>query len=261
MHKIVVRLFICIVLFSSQVLAQKSWEKPFTQWTKQDALKILSNSPWAETREVTDAQIALDRHLEIQRERGQYPERGGIKLPPVIVRLYSALPVRQALIRLNEIEANDYFDNKVRQAEITEQNTRLLECKPCKDNYVITLLQPKNSFDTPPFIELFKKVTFKEIQEKVYLANEKGEKRNLIGFIAPKRDEDPVIFLFQRHDENGKPLFNSGNKKIILNFNTFANFFEGKSRCRILCLFFEYIQNTDPISPILDQIWKLAKVL
>ena len=57
--------------------------------------------------------------------------------------------------------------------------------------------------------------TLPSIKDYIYLANERGERRNLIDFIPPKASGDDVFFIFPRLDEKGQPLFTPTDKKLL----------------------------------------------
>ena len=51
------------------------------------------------------------------------------------------------------------------------------------------------------------------------LANEKGEKRELIHFVAPKSQADDAVFFFSRFNEKGQPLITAASKKVIISLD------------------------------------------
>ena len=63
-------------------------------------------------------------------------------LPGVTVRLRSALPIRQALLRLKQIEAK--YDNMSEndRADFDARMKGLIDCPACGENYIITLGPP-----------------------------------------------------------------------------------------------------------------------
>jgi hypothetical protein len=78
---------VLLVLFGSGVLwAGDPWkEKPYTEWTEKDCIKILQKSPWGK-------RVLIDNRND---ERSRF-----------YVVLYSALPVRQAIVRLRQIRSD-----------------------------------------------------------------------------------------------------------------------------------------------------------
>src|SRR5438309_11268339 len=73
------------------VTAHQGWQsKPYQQWTKEDIIKIASDSPWAQVQQVRVATAEI------------VPTD---LMPAVTIRLRSALPIRQALARLKQLDA------------------------------------------------------------------------------------------------------------------------------------------------------------
>ncbi len=107
-------------------LARATWPqdeqtKPFRTWTKAEAKKLLNDSPWAKTQEVSSVY--------------------GLGVPTdfkFTLRLRSALPIREALVRLKQIEAHyDQLSEKER-ATFDAKTKGLLDCPACADNYVLS---------------------------------------------------------------------------------------------------------------------------
>jgi hypothetical protein len=196
---------ICLTLVGvfASVGAQNLWEKSYEQWTKDDIIKISSASPWAQVVQVsptTGDRIPL------------------AYVPGVTVRLRSALPIRQALVRLKQLEAKYDKMSEQNRAEFDARMKGLLECPACVDNYIVTFGPPVSQRQMKSGIGSLKNVTLSLLEKRVYLANELGERRELVHFVAPKHDEDEATFFFPRLDERGRPLLTRDNSKLILVF-------------------------------------------
>jgi len=111
-------LLLIIFLLIGTISAQKTWEKPFEKWSREDAIKILNTSPWVQTYQSTEALAAIGSQNSSQTNadmkitstgavssKYQVAGRVNLAVPAVFIRLHSALPVRQALVRLQQIEA------------------------------------------------------------------------------------------------------------------------------------------------------------
>ena len=190
--------FILSVCLCGSAPAQNIWEKPFTQWTKSDVEKILTNSPWAKTEE----------------ERW-----GGVGMSPfsykVIVRLRSALPVRQALVRLNQLNAKYDKMSEAEKAAFDAKTKGLLECPACANNYVISMNSPITRGPGDDRVGRLKDESLSSLKQYVYIANEKGERRELVHFVPPKVLGDEAVFFFPRLDDKGRPLLTLDSKKLI----------------------------------------------
>jgi len=162
---------------------QKAWEKkPYEQWTAQDALGVLLDSPWAQFR------------TEANESRGH----------PTIIRLRSALPIRQALVRQKQISLNYHKFTAADKARFDSDVKEFLECPDCAKNYIVTL--------SSQALTALRGLSFEEVKPFIYLANDKGERRALIHFIPPKADSVEAMFVFQRFDDSGQPLITGKNK-------------------------------------------------
>jgi hypothetical protein len=191
------------------LLAQNSSsDKPYQQWTISDVEKMLNNSPWAQTK----SKVA---YAGYDSPRASY---GNIPWPEsVTVRLHSALPIRQALMRLMQIKAKyDKMSDVDKIAFDAKQNT-LLACQHCANNYVISLGSPFGKIKGQ--IPALKAIPIESLRRYLQLTNESGEKRELVGFAAPKSQGDDAFFYFSRLGERGGPLVTAANKKVILSLD------------------------------------------
>lgn len=188
---------------SALVAAQNVWQSPYRRWTKDDIIKIASDSPWA--------QVIQASPTTGDRVPASY-------LPGVTVRLRSALPIRQALLRLKQIEAK--YDNMSEndRADFDARLKGLIDCPACNENYIITLGPPVSQRQMKNGIGSLKNVNFSLLEKRVYLMNERGQRRELVHFVAPRTDEEEATFFFPRLDAGGKPLLTSENKKLIFIF-------------------------------------------
>src|SRR5262245_18412956 len=146
-----VRLFSLLSIIAGVTLAlaqTKLPAKPFQQWSRSEAEAVLSDSPWAIKQEL---RIKFDKERQVA--AGSYSGVSGATAaqattevnPQVPVdfiftlRLRSALPIRQALVRLRNLETDTEKMNPQQLAAFDKQNRGLLECPGCVDNYVVTL--------------------------------------------------------------------------------------------------------------------------
>lgn len=218
---------VCLSCLTATISAQKYLDKPFQKWSKEEALKVLTDSPWVETYQSAEGlanadreQIArsqADQSMSSRQTVGSAGRTTG--QTPVVVRLHSALPVRQALVRLQQIEAGyDKWDDKKR-ADFDAARKNLLECPICKDYYVVTMTKFLNSSDNGVQDGLFQTMKSEDLKGNIWLLNDKGEKRDLREFTPPKGARDFAIFFFPRRDANNNDLLTSDSKDLKIVFD------------------------------------------
>lgn len=200
----------------------------YQQWTKVDVIKMLSDSPWARTQTQR-----IQRRGQVRSIAGQTESDGSQGAPRMsgtgqltsaedaydytfTMRLRSALPVRQAIVRLVQLDSKYDEMKKAERAAFDAQTKELLECRECADYYVVSVgFASSNNSVTDLIYQWFSGQTLPGIKGYVYLANEGGGRRDLARFIPPKAPGDEVFFLFPRLDEKGQPLFTPEDKKLI----------------------------------------------
>ena len=213
-------------LLSIGFATQEQAGKPFTQWSRSEAEAILNNPPWAIRNEVRirfdkERQVAAGSYSGVSSAAAAQAQTEVTSQVPVdfifTLRLRSALPVRQALVRLRQLESDRKMSDRER-ASYDARTKGMLECPACANNYVITLSSKStNSPGADAVYTLFKGGRLADLQRYVYIANERGERRQLIYFIPPQASGDEATFYFPRLDDRGAPLLTPENKQLVIN--------------------------------------------
>ena len=209
--------------FEGVGLAQDvSATKPFREWTKSEANRMLNDSPWAATQEaridfgtqvikVAGGPIVDGGHLAAQMNGANIPIDYRITL-----RLRSALPVRQAIVRLKQLEAK-YDSMSVKERATFDEKTKgLLDCPACAQNYVITLSCKSTNYPgADALYEGLRGATLPAIKPYIHIINDRGEQRELVHFVAPKAPGEEAVFFFSRFDDEDRPLITANHKKLV----------------------------------------------
>ncbi len=232
-------LFICVFFAVSGVAsAQKLWEKPYEKWSRDDAISIVSSSPWATTyqsRESVAASSARQGSID-QRDSANSGGNGALagsmtrvaSRPPVVARLHSGLPIRQAITRGRQIAAGyDKMDADKKKA-FDESNKGFLQCAICQNYYVVSLTTVPDSTNQSIEEAIFLGLTIEDLKGNVALVNEKGEERELVQITPPKRPSDSAYLFFARKDDKGELLVTPDTKIFKLVFKN--NFFTSSNR-------------------------------
>lgn len=213
---------------------------PFQQWTKSEAEKVLNDSPWVQLHEVrikyqgqVQAVAGSSSGASAEANSRGRAELGGPH-PPVdcvfTVRLRSGLPVREALLRIKQLDAKYDKLNQSERAAFDSKYKGLLECPACAQNYVLTLSsKSKSNPGADAVFTLFNGARLPDLQRYVFIANDKGEQRTVIHVIPPRVPGDEAMFFFPRYDPGGRLLFTPESKELLFNLannevNNISNF-------------------------------------
>ncbi|MEQ1603599.1 MAG: hypothetical protein ABL999_01900 [Pyrinomonadaceae bacterium] len=226
--------FLCLFVFAVSAFGQK--DKPYQKWGKEETLRLFNDSAWAKPYQSNIGQ-ANAAAGQIQREQGQSVNRGGsdprsvardFGPPPVTMRLHSALPIRQAIVRLQQIDIGYDKMSDADKAAFDKSKEGYLKCVICTDYYVITLMKAPDASKSTVEEGIFQGMTLAELKGNIKLVNEKGEERELIEFNAPKGPRDQTVFYFKRLNDAGVPLFTADSKEIKFVFS--PTFLDSKNR-------------------------------
>ena len=222
-------IMLCLVV---EVAGQNEWtRKPFQQWTKEEAEKVLNDSPWVARQEVRiryAGEVTAVAGGAKQEATGGFMRTeqntamvSGARAPvdfTFTLRLRSAVPVRQALSRLKQLEGQSEKVDQKDRANFDARVKGLLECPACADNYVLALSsKSKENPGADAVYTTFGGAKLADIKRYLYIANEKGERRDLAYFVPPKAPGEEAIFFFPRLDEKGTPLLTPESKQLIFN--------------------------------------------
>jgi len=230
---------IALLASFATISAQRDWlTKPFSEWTKSQAEAVLNDSPWAVHQELRikfdkETQTAAGSYSGVSSAAAAQSRTEVTSQIPVdfifTLRLRSALPIRQALVRLRQLQDISKMNEKER-ASFNVQTNGLLDCPACANNYVLTLSSKStNSPGADAVYTLFKGARLADLQRNVYIANETGERRELVYFVPPKTPGEEAIFFFPRLNDKGRPLLLADNRELLINFanndaNSIGNF-------------------------------------
>jgi hypothetical protein len=207
----------CLFIAGSTAYGQGVWaEKPFEQWTKKEALKILSDSPWVGSDQLLDANAILpSQTLRSKSEEDSISE--GFK---EIVRLRSALVIRQAFLRQKQISIKYDKMKPEERAKFDADAREFVECAPCAKYYIVSV---ENWFIDALFRNNKKMSSPEALQARAFLANDKGVWRECVHV---RRENQETLYFFKRTDDEGKALITSDNK--AFGFTRNGKIVEGK---------------------------------
>lgn len=195
----------CCALLSGTGCAQFGG-KQYQQWTAKEAEGLLINSPWAQTR------------ADLVGVGWRDPQTAAANTA-ITIRLRSALPVRQALVRLRQLKNSYDKKSDSEKTAIDAREKPLLECSECADYYMVTMSPGPDSRSGIAGYLFNPMLTFDRLKLEVRIKNEKGETRELAKFTQPKFAEDTAVFFFPRLNSKGEPLVSPANRKLTITFD------------------------------------------
>jgi hypothetical protein len=193
--------------------------KPFEQWSKFDVEQVLNDSAWVAKQEVRIKQ--LQEVVSVAGSPGAALAVGGISPATDLVfklRLRSGLPIRAALLREKQLEANYDQLGERERSEFDAKWGGILQCPACAENYVLTLSSSSREEPGADAVYTFLKgAKLTDLQRYVYIANEHGERRPLVHFVPPRAPGHEAIFYFARYNDEGTTLFSAKSKELLFN--------------------------------------------
>lgn len=208
------RCYLLIVVLSGMAAAQggQFWEKQaYRQWSKRDCERLLNDSPWAR-------EYVMSRTISIATSQRD-AEHGREYSPRVeyTVRFLSAPPIRQALVRLSQIE-HKYDDLSPEQQQAFDQQTQPFLARDFSETVVVQVSYSANvQVDENDMARFWQTQTTDTLKNAVYLIGPKGDKFPLLRYAVAEGGGREFQFIFPRQYE-GRPLLRPGDKMVKLEF-------------------------------------------
>lgn len=182
-------------------------KKPYTEWSEKETLKLLNDSPWAQTQAVTDT----SRQSSTTRSgSGSTTAIADIINVNFRVRFFSAKPTRQAIARFMELQ---------QRGNLPEQTAAQLKGLAAADfpDYVIVTVtaesdKPSNMLQAAN--AALYKLTTNELKNDTYLVVKDGRRLFLKEYQPPRKDGLGARFIFPRLVE-GEPFISERSGEIL----------------------------------------------
>lgn len=207
--------FMLLLLLASVGAAQSNdyWEKKdYRQWTDRECRKLLEDSPWANLHTVSQVFIDPIHRDSTSRERQSNPK--------IVyrVQIRSATPVRQALVRLSQIDVKyDEMSDDARRA--FDQNAEKILSANSAQTVVIHVNYSSNvQNDDRELARHWHSQTTERLKNSVFLIGGGGVKVPLSSYSPGEGASREFQFVFPR-EYNGRPFIAPGDKTLKLEFN------------------------------------------
>lgn len=191
-----------LVLLAAPAFAQKS--KPWTEWSKKDAEKILNSSAWGQTQTEGEAS-ATTTESAVTAVGGPPPASGrqlsrsgesGASKPSTLVRyrvrFLTAKPVREAFARMVLLS----------QEKPSEELAQQLQSFVDRDfgDYIVVVIsvETADKRSAGQLMQAFSGATSETLQKTTYLERKDGQRLFLIDYRAPSGDGMGAKLIFPR---------------------------------------------------------------
>lgn len=202
-----------LIGFSTTTRGQKKSEL-WTEWSKKDAEKLLTSSPWAQTQVETDLSEMFYTPTSPNRgapnssarsQQGALNQEVGVSYN---IRFFSARPIRQALARLYQIQRNP-------DGEELKGLESFANAQPSKVIIVTVTYQSSDGRALGRVMQAFESAITATLKNKAYLERKDGARMFLEEYVPPGRDGFGARFIFPRffqerpfiHDDAGEVRF------------------------------------------------------
>lgn len=188
------------------------WQKkPYRQWSEKECRKLLEDSPWA--KNYTQTQILIESLQTNGTERAR-------EARPQIdyqAQFRSALPVRQAVVRLLQINSK-YDAMPPEQKQAFDQKAEEFLNKRFPDKVVLHVAYSSNvQADDRELARHWRSQTTETLKNQVFLILPGGDTVQLLGYAVTQGAGREFQFEFPRQHK-GRPLIRPDDKTLQLEF-------------------------------------------
>ena len=198
-NKLTVVMFLTTCLMIAGSVAGQKKLKPWKEWSKTDAQKILSDSPWAHLQvdqdfvEPTPLTRPPDPSIDTRLKQNEGMTYG--------IRFFSARPVRQAFVRMIQLQKKDLAPEVVARlntfAEVVSEDSIII---------AVTVENPDANM-LGKAMQIVRNASTPALKNSTYLERNDGKRVFLEEYTPPGSDGFGARFIFPRLVD-GKPFLN-----------------------------------------------------
>lgn len=198
-------IFFLILILSPLLGAKNFWDQSYERWNRGQVVTMLSHSPWAQDQNIRMPIQGINSGINGEKE---------VDLK-FTVRFFSALPIREAYVRMAELMNNyDEMTPDQRQA-FTQRFSRALKLDVSGRVIVAAELSTNVAETDRDLKRYFATASADTLKQNVYLITPEQGRVQLTEYYPPSNDGTGAKFIFPRQ-MNGKALVQPGDKQITL---------------------------------------------
>ena len=203
-------------------------KKEYRQWSEKECRKLLEDSPWAKRYTLSQTLIEPLENASSERARETRPQIS------YLAQFRSASPVRQAVVRLTQINAK-YDEMTPEQKAAFDKQSEAFLAKRFPETIVLHISYSSNvQADDREMARHWRSQTAETLKNFVFLIPPDGEKVPLSGYAVTQGAGRELQFEFPRHIK-GRPLVGPEDKTLQVEFIHPA--IRGQRETRVLLAF------------------------
>lgn len=197
-------LMICLMAASS-VIGQKKL-KPWTEWSKDEAQKILKDSPWAHQQvdqDFVEANPLKPRAIDSDVD-ARLKQNEGMTYS---IRFFSARPVRQAFVRMIQLQKKDLPPDTISRLNTFAE-------APSDDSIIVAVaVENPDANLLGKAMQIIRNATAVKLKNGTYLERTDGKRVFIEEYTPPGGDGFGARFIFPRMLD-GQPFLNDESTMI-----------------------------------------------
>lgn len=212
-----------LLSFAVPARAQFWKKKDYHHWSAGECRKILTNSPWAQSRTFSSVQMPTgmqDTEAAVipqgvsSTDKPATPGRQAMTEIKYTAEFFSALPVRQALVRLNQIDSHYDKMKPAQKKAFDESAARLLAVRFPKYTVIRVSYSTNVGYWQQQLNTQWQFENTATLQKSAYLVVD-GKTVRLVRYqLAPPKEQ--AFFLFFPRLTNNEPILNHTRKSLTL---------------------------------------------
>lgn len=197
-----------LLVLSMGLIAKDFWEEPFREWSRNEVLKMLQDSPWSNQVILTSQRAGRDSR-NIAGEMEIYNA--------YTVRLFTALPVRQAYVRMMQIMNNYDSLSEAEQATFDKRFEPALNMDTSQQIIVNLDFETNDRQASMEVNRQLKQSSADQLRQRVYLISDRLGRVQIEQYFQPSQDGTGAKFVFPRQVD-GQPVVSPEDDELKFEF-------------------------------------------
>lgn len=196
----VVSMFLLLAVIAAETVFGQKQQKPWKEWSKDDAQKVLNDSPWGRLQVDTDLSEMFFQPTTDGRS-GRAPnansrlEQGATNQATSLtygIRFFSARPVRRAFIRMIQLQ------QKKIEPDVLERMNNFAEFTSDDAIIIAVTIEGTDKRSLGKAMQIIESAATGTLKNTTYLERNDGKRLFLDQYVPPGRDGFGARFIFPR---------------------------------------------------------------